>query len=209
MKSAGCWNHARHRFSNIVKVLGKEKSKSNLAYDALKQIAAIYNIEGSLSELPPEERQRQRELTIKPMVEAFFAWVKKNKGFVLPKSETGKGFEYCLNQEKYLKVFLQDGNIPMDNNAAEGSIRSFCVGKHNWHIIDTIDGAKASAIIYSIAETAKANNLKIYDYLKHLLTEIPKHYDETSLDFLDDLMPWSDVRAQHIQLLRAQLNQPI
>ena len=196
LKIAGCWSHARRRFANVVKSLGKEKSKGTPAYDALKQIAAIYNIEGSLSELPPEERQRQRELTIKPMVEAFFAWVKKNKGFVLPKSETGKGFEYCLNQEKYLKVFLQDGNIPMDNNAAEGSIRSFCVGKHNWHIIDTIDGAKASAIIYSIAETAKANNLKPYNYFEYLLTEIPKHMEDKNLEFLDDLLPWSDKLPQ-------------
>lgn len=191
LKIAGCWSHARRRFANVVKTLGKEKSKGTLAYDALKQIAAIYKIEGSLSELLPEERQRQRDLTMTPMVEAFFAWVKKNRGFVLPKSETGKGFEYCLNQEKYLKVFIPDGNVPMDNNAAEGSIRGFCVGKHNWHIMDTIDGAKASAIIYSIAETAKANNLKPYNYFEFLLTEIPKHMDDKNLEFLDNLLPWS------------------
>ena len=76
------------------------------------------------------------------------------------KSETGKGFTYCLNQEKYLKVFLTDGEVPADNNAAEAAIRGFCIGKQNWHLIDTIDGVKASAIIYSIAEIAKANNLK-------------------------------------------------
>ena len=98
---------------------------------------------------------------------------------MLPKSETGKGFTYCLNQEKYLKVFLEDGNVPVDNNAAEASIRGFCIGKHNWHIIDTIDGANASAIIYSIAETAKANNLKPYNYFELLLTEIPRHMGGT------------------------------
>jgi hypothetical protein len=131
-------------------------------------------------------------LTIKPLVEAFFAWIKQHQNDTLPKSETGKGFTYCLNQEKYLKVFLEDGDVPVDNNAAEGSIRSFCIGKHNWHLIDTIDGAKASAIIYSIAETAKANNLKPYNYFELLLTEIPKHMEETNIDFLDDLLPWSE-----------------
>lgn len=191
LKIAGCWAHARRRFANVVKTDGKEKSKNTIAYSALTQISSIYKIESNLSELPPEERLKQRDLLIKPLVEAFFVWIKKNQGFVLPKSETGKGITYCLNQEKYLKVFLTDGNVPMDNNAAEGSIRGFCIGKHNWHVIDTIDGAKSSAILYSIAETAKANNLKPYNYFEHLLTEIPKHMEETSLEFLEDLLPWS------------------
>ncbi|NOW06698.1 IS66 family transposase [Clostridium beijerinckii] len=158
----------------------------------MKQIAAIYKVEGLLSELSSEERQKQRQLTVKPLVDAFFAWVKQNQNTVLPKSETGKGFTYCLNQEKYLRVFLEDGNIPADNNAAEGSIRDFCIGKRNWHLIDTIDGAKTSAIIYSIAETAKANNLKPYNYFELLLTEIPKHMEDTNLDFLQDLLPCSE-----------------
>lgn len=192
LKIAGCWSHARRRFANVVKSLGKEKAKGTLAYDALRQIAAIYKVEGLLRDLSDKERQEQRKLTIKPLVDSFFTWIKKNQNFVLPKSETGKGFTYCINQEKYLRVFLDNGNVPADNNAAEGSIRGFCIGKHNWHIIDTIDGAKASAIIYSIAETAKANNLKPYNYFEFLLTEIPNHMEDTNLDFLDDLLPWSE-----------------
>jgi hypothetical protein len=128
----------------------------------------------------------------KPLVDAFFAWINEYQSDVLPKSETGKGFTYCLNQEKYLRVFLDDDNVPADNNAAEGAIRSFCIGKANWHLIDTIDGAKASAIIYCIAETAKANCLKPYNYFEHLLTEIPKHMNDKNLDFLNDLLPWSE-----------------
>ncbi len=192
LKIAGCWSHARRHFSNVTKALGKEKSKGTLADDALKQIAAIYKIEGMLSDLTSEERKQQRQLLVKPLVDAFFAWIKEHQSEILPKSETGKGFTYCLNQEKYLRVFLDDGDVPADNNAAEGAIRGFCIGKANWHLIDTIDGAKASAIIYSIAETAKANNLKPYNYFEHLLTEIPKHMDDKNLDFLDDLLPWSE-----------------
>jgi len=79
----------------------------------------------------------------------------------------------------------------MDNNATESTIRGFCIGRNNWKLIDTINGAQASAIIYSIAETAKANNLKPYDYFKHLLEELPKHMDDKNLDFLEDLLPWS------------------
>ena len=102
-----------------------------------------------------------------------------------------EGFQYSIHQERYLKVFLDDGEVPMDNNAAEQSIRGFCIGKKNWVMIDTVAGAKASAIIYSIAETAKANGLKPYDYFEHLLTEIPKHLDDTDRGFLEDLLPWS------------------
>lgn len=79
----------------------------------------------------------------------------------------------------------------MDNNATESTIRGFCIGRNNWKLIDTIAGAQSSAIIYSIAETAKANNLKPYDYFKYLLEEIPKYVDQKNLDFIDKLLPWS------------------
>ena len=82
--------------------------------------------------------------------------------------------------------------MPVDNNAAEQAIRGFCIGRANWHLIDTMDGARASAIIYSVAETAKANGLKTYQYFEHLLTEIPKHQEDKSLVFLDELLPWSE-----------------
>ena len=87
---------------------------------------------------------------------------------------------------------VEDGEVPIDNNASERAIRGFCIGKKNWQMIDTINGAHSSAIIYSIAETAKANNLKPYDYFVYLLEEIPKHMDDTDRSFLDDLLPWSD-----------------
>lgn len=188
---AGCWAHARRRFSNVCKSLGKKVSKDTLAVLALEQIAQIYHVDNGLSELSPEKRLEQRKLLVRPLVEGFFAWVKENENKVPKKSETGKGFTYCLNQEKYLKVFLENPDIPLDNNYAEVALRSFCVGKKNWHVIDTISGAESSAIAYSLAESAKANNLKPYNYFMHVLEEIPKHMSGTSLDFLDDLLPWS------------------
>ena len=104
-----------------------------------------------------------------------------------------------FSQEKYLRVFLTDGDVPMDNNASERAIRGFCVGKKNCQMIDTINGAKSSAIIYSIAETAKANNLKPYECFEYLLTEIPKHMDDTDRSFLDDLLPWSEKLPENIR----------
>ncbi len=191
LRIAGCWSHARRRFDEAVKALPKQKQKDSRAYLALTMIQAIYREEKQLKDLPAGERKDRRQLSVKPMVEAYFTWVRENLPKVPPKSKTWEGFHYSLNQEKYLKVFLDDGEVPMDNNAAEQSIRGFCIGKKNWVMIDTIAGAKASAIIYSIAETAKANNLKPYDYFEYLLTEIPKHLDDTDRSFLDDLLPWS------------------
>ena len=191
LKIAGCWSHARRRFDEAVKALPKAKQKDSRAYLALTMIQAIYREEKLLKDLPAEERMIRRQLNVKPLVEAYFVWVRENLPKVPQKSKTWEGFNYSLGQEKYLKVFLDDGEVPMDNNAAEQSIRGFCIGKKNWVMIDTIAGAKSSAIIYSIAETAKANNLKPYDYFEYLLTEIPKHLDDTDRSFLDDLLPWS------------------
>ena len=191
LKIAGCWSHARRRFDEAVKALPKAKQKDSRAYLALTMIQAIYREEKQLKELPAQERHNRRQLSIRPLVEAYFTWVRENLPRVPQKSKTWEGFNYSLNQEKYLKVFLDDGEVPMDNNAAEQSIRGFCIGKKNWVMIDTVVGAKSSAIIYSIAETAKANNLKPYDYFEYLLTEIPKHLDDTDRGFLDDLLPWS------------------
>ena len=99
---------------------------------------------------------------------------------------------YCLNQEKYLRVFLKDCYVPIYNTAAERGIRTFCQGKKNWYTIETIWEAQSSAVIYSIAEIARANNLKPYEYFKYLLVEIPKHREFEDPSYLDDLLPWSD-----------------
>ena len=191
LKIAGCWSHARRRFDEAVKALPKAKQKDSRAYLALTMIQAIYREEKLLKDLPAEERKIRRQLSVRPLVEAYFTWARENILKVPQKSKTWEGLNYSINQEKYLKVFLDDGEVPMDNNAAEQSIRGFCIGKKNWVMIDTIAGAKSSAIIYSIAETAKANNLKPYDYFEYLLTEIPKHLDDTDRRFLEDLLPWS------------------
>ncbi len=175
-----------------MKALPKDNKKSSLAYLALKQIKAIYCEENKRADESAEERLSHRQLTVKPLVDAYFAWVKQNLHCVPAKSKTDNGLIYSLNQEKYLRTFLEDGAVPMDNNAVEQSIRPFCVGKKNWVMIDTVAGAEASEMIYSIAETAKANSLKPYNYFKYLLEEIPRHMDEHGVGFCEDLLPWSD-----------------
>ena len=186
---AGCWVHCRRRFDEALKLIPKSYQKESHAFLLMKQIQAIYREEGKLNDLSSDERLKQRQAVIKPLVDAFFAYLKTIN--VSKKDKFGDAVGYAQNQEKYLRVFLTDGDVPIDNNASERAIRGFCIGKKNWQMIDTIHGAKSSAIIYSIVETAKANNLKPFDYVQHLLEEIPKHMNDKDCSFLEDLLPWS------------------
>ena len=187
---AGCWVHCRRRFDETLKLIPKPSQKESNAFLLMKQIQAIYREEGKLNDLSSDERLKQRQAVIKPLVDAFFAYLKTIN--VSKKDKFGDAVRYARNQEKYLRVFLTDGDVPIDNNASERAIRGFCIGKKNWQMIDTIHGAKSSAIIYSIVETAKANNLKPFDYVQHLLEEIPKHMNDKDCSFLEDLLPWSE-----------------
>lgn len=191
LQIAGCWVHARRKFDEALAVIPKAHRNKSDAFLVIKQIQAIYHEEGKLNELSSKERLMQRQLVIKPLVDALFAYLKKMEPTVPTSGQLRKAYTYILNQEKYLRVFLEDGEVPIDNNASERAIRGFCIGKKNWQMIDTINGAHSSAIIYSIAETAKANNLKPYDYFVYLLEEIPKHMEQKDRTFLEDLLPWS------------------
>ena len=199
VKNANCMAHARRHFANAVKAIGKsnpEAIQGSVAYQALVRIGAIYDLEGGLKNSSVQERLKERQTSIKPLVEEFFDWVRKiqTDQTVLPKGETAKGLSYCLNQEEYLKLFLTDGEVPIDNLASERALRTFTIGRKNWMTINTVRGAQASAIIYSISETARANGLNVYYYIKHLLTELLNVIlSDGSIDEkeLEQLMPWS------------------
>lgn len=194
---AFCHVHGRRRFASALKALpknAKSGAKQTIAYQALEKIGEIYHLDNQLSDLSAEERRYKRQLVIKPLVEDLFAWMKKIKeeNVLSPGSETMEGINYYLNHEKQLKVFLDHGNVPLDNNATEGALRSFCLHKHTWKLIDTVNGAESSALIYSIVETAKANNLNPFRYMEYLLTEMMEHEEETDYGFIDKLLPWSE-----------------
>lgn len=199
LRIAGCWVHCRRRFHEALEVIPKAHREESILHLFMKQIQAIYREGGKLSGIPAEERLTQRQLVVKPLVDAFFAYLKQNEAKVPKSGKTREAFTYALNQERYLRVFLDDGDVPIDNNASERAIRGFCIGKKNWEMIDTVNGATSSAILYSIAETAKANNLKPFDYFEYLLAEIPKHTDDQNTDFLEELLPWSKTLPEHIR----------
>ena len=150
----------------------------------------LFAIEDSLKDLSPEERFCKRLELEKPVLEAFWCWLDSVNA--LKGSALGKAVTYALNQKPYMENYLLDGRCSLSNNAAENAIRPFTVGRKNWLFADTPKGATASATVYSIVETAKANGLNVYAYLQHLLLYMPGSDWHNHPEELDDLMPWSE-----------------
>lgn len=186
----GCWIHARRPYADFIKSI-KDSADGTIAQEAYTMITEMLHIDNDFDDLAPDDRLKQRQLILTEKVDAYFAWVKHKYDQVTHNSTIGKALAYSIHQEPYLRLFLTNGDVPMDNNYAEQAIRPFTIGRKNFVLIDSSNGAKASAIIYSLVETAKANQLNVYQYLELLLTEIPKHMEDKNLYFLDDLLPWS------------------
>ena len=178
-KRCGCWTHTRRYF---VEALPKDKSayETSVAAKAVEFCNRIYHEEGLLAELTPEERYEQRLVKVKPLLDAFFAWLEEQ--CISGKGKLSQAVGYALHEKKYLYTFLEDGNVPIDNNRAENAIRPFAVGRRNWLFSNTANGAKSSAIWYSILSTAQANGLDAEKYLIDLFSHPPGTI----------LLPWNE-----------------
>jgi transposase len=188
----GCWAHVRRKFDEALKGLSSKQRKTGgtKAREALEQINRLFVIERELQHLSPEERLKARDLRSRPVVEGFREWLDEAKPLVLPKSLLGAAVTYGDNQWKKLVRFLDDGRIEISNNRAERSIKPFVIGRKNWLFANTPKGARASAIIYSIVETAKENRLNPYTYLTHLFEKLP-NLESRDNESLDPLLPWN------------------
>ena len=194
--------HAKRKFSEVIKSLGKDASDGIIAAEAAKRISRLFHLDKQWKDLGKEEREEQRQLILKPLVDDFFAWAKESVLKVPEQSATGRGLQYCINQEQFLRVFLSNGDVPMDNNLAEQAIRPFTVGRKNWVTTNSKEGAESNAILYSIVETAKANGIHVYNYINHVLEELVKHADDTDRSFIKDLLPWSDMIREKCPVLK-------
>ena len=148
-----------------------------------------------MKQLSAEDRYSKRLELEKPVLDAFWCWLDTVQ--MLKGSALGKAVTYAKNQKPYMENYLLDGRCALSNNVAENAIRPFTVGRKNWLFADTPKGAAASAAIYSIIETAKANGLNVYTYLEFLLMYMPDTDWRNHLEDLEDLMPWSQM-AQEI-----------
>ena len=189
--NVACLAHARRKFDEALKSLPKEvRDKPCAAKEGLDFCNKLYRIETELKDTTIEERFKGRLEKSKPIIDEFFKWLKIQRPRLTPKSTTGKAVNYCLNLGDKLKAFLLDGRLFIDNNISERSIKGFVISRKNFLFCNTPNGAVASAMIYSIIETARANNLKPFDYLTYLLKTLP-NVDVKDQSVLDSLMPWS------------------
>lgn len=187
----GCWAHTRRKFDEALKALPAEHRNAEVAAkEGLAFCNRLFAIERELSDATPEKRYKVRLERSGPQLEAFLAWLKQQGPQVLPKSSFGQAIKYCRNQWDKLTAFLQDGRLELDNNRSERSIKPFVIGRKNWLFANTPRGATASAIIYSIVETAKENGLNPLIYLTYLFEKLP-NVNLTDQSALDDLLPWS------------------
>lgn len=184
----GCWAHMRRKFTDTLKSLPQELRDRSPAKIGLDYCDKLFRQESGFTEqnLSFQERYQARLEQSKPVAEKFFVWAKteyeKNP---VPKSMLGAALTYTVNQEGWLMNVFLDGRLELSNNRAERAVRPFAVGRKNWLFSNTPKGADASAAVYSIVETAKANGLRPFPYLKFLLERLPFGVP------VQDCLPWS------------------
>ena len=198
LKQLGCMDHARRKFSDAIKAQPAKKPKKNKggkvskAEVALGKINQLYRIEREIKDESPEEKYRVRQTKSIGKLNELKSWLEKNKGKVVKDGLTYKAIHYMLNQWQKLIRYCDDGRYNISNAGAENVIRPFVVGRKRWLFSDTPKGANASAIHYSLIETAKANGLEPQDYYNYILPKIA--YAETP-EALEELLPWNVKRA--------------
>lgn len=183
----GCWAHARRKFDEAIKGQ-KDKNKTGKAHMGLTYIRKLYRIEQTIKESPPDERKRVRQEQSLPILQQLRQWLDKSLPQVPPKTLLGKALHYLHNQWQKLIRYCDEGYLRMDNNLAENAIRPFVVGRKAWLFSNSVDGARASANLYSLVETAKACGLEPCQYLKTVFTLLPQ---AQSVEDIEKLLPWN------------------
>ncbi len=188
----GCWDHARRKFVEADKSAdSKAKAKQGTvskADVALGYIRKLYRVESNIADKTDEERLKARQEISVPVLNEFKLWLEKNAAKIMKGGALRKAIDYTLNQWEYLIGYCERGDLMISNIMAENAIRPFAIGRKNWLFADTRKGAEASAVCYSLIETAKANNLDPQAYIKHILDHIAT---ADTLEKLELLLPWN------------------
>lgn len=184
----GCWAHLRRKFDEAVKSLPKGKAKGSSASQGLAYCNLLFEIEQGLAEKTAEERYTERLKQAKPVLDALLAWA--NTRTAAPKSALGKAFTYLNEQWPYLTNYLKDGRLELSNNRAERSIKPFVIDRKNFLFANTPKGAKGSAVMFSLIQTAIENGLDPYKYLTWLL-KTANTADMDDIEVVQSLLPWN------------------
>lgn len=182
----GCWAHARRKFTDAKKVM--PKNKTGKADMALNLIQKLYRIEQQAKDQPPDKRLEIRQSQSLPILNQLKTWLDKSLNRTVPKSKLGEALVYLANNWEKLQVFTTDGRLHIDNNPVENAIRPFAIGRKNWLFSNSVKGAKASAMLYSLIETVKANSLEPQAYLTDLFRDLPNC---ETLEQFEQLLPWN------------------
>ena len=191
LTSVGCMAHSRRKFDEALKAqstVDPDKKKSSLAATALKMIQSLYRIERHIKNLSSESKKAIRQEQSKPLLEELKAWLDRHVDVVPPKSALGKAMKYMLEQWRKLIVYIEDGRLNIDNNLCENAVRPFVMGRKSWLFATSVAGANASANLYSLVETAKANGHEPYAYLLTVFTKLPA---AKTLEDIEALLPFN------------------
>jgi transposase len=166
---AGCWAHVRRKFVEA----GEGRKHTAAAHQAVALVGKLYAVERTLRGRSPDERRHERQRQSRPIVAAIKRWLDEKAACVLPQSALGAAIGYALNQWEHLIVFLEHGALEIDNNLTENAIRPFVIGRKAFLFSGSPRGAHASALLYSVIETAKANGHEPRAYLHFLFERLP------------------------------------
>ena len=201
--NTACLVHIRRKFAEIVKSAGGDmacEGADSLALEARRRIDRIFRADGKLDEMGPEARREARIEKIAPMMVSFKQWAEEAMARAVPGLALHKALAYALKYWPFVMNVLEDGNLGLDNNIAERSIKPFVIGRKNWLFSDTPRGAEASAAVYSIVVTAKQNGLNQRAYIEWLLTEMPNDKGLDGPGRIDRYLPWSDAVPRECRL---------
>jgi len=189
---SGCLAHVRRYFTDIVKALGADGSKGSVAAEAVRKLDNIFHVEHSLAGMDADARKNRRLSEIKPLLDSFYAWLGQIRSNAVPGYSLSRAINYAFNQRPYVENVLLDGRLALTNNRAERAIRPFAIGRRNFLFSDTPEGAEASAVLFSVVQTALENKLRPFDYLTWVLTELPNCDLTADPDAIARFVPYSD-----------------
>lgn len=202
VKNSFCWSHLRRYYIDSIPLdnSGKEIPGSKGA-EGREYVNLLFRLEKEISDLSYEDKKAKRQEASRELLDAFWSWVENTITIPTTNEKLTKALNYSLNHKNELEMFLEDGRLEISNNLCESHIRPFATARRAWLFADTPNGARANAVLYTLVETARANDLNVYAYLDYLLAEMPNADFCNHPEIIDAMLPWSDKLPESCRLI--------